>query len=122
MESQLFTDIRRKTEGFVEKSSERLLPQRHYWRKSDRYRAEVYAGYESEIGEKTASICRVPLLACEEARDTAASITSRIFANSVGLSIDSVAPAARACSRRFSPKEVIATTGKSARSSSKAQP
>src|SRR5262249_47331728 len=50
-------------------------------------------------------------------RDTAALITSRIFASSVGLSIDSVPPAARACSRRVSPKDVIATTGKSASSS-----
>jgi hypothetical protein len=50
-------------------------------------------------------------------RDTAASITSRILDKSVGLSIASVAPGARAYSRRFSPKDVIATTGKSANSS-----
>src|SRR5262249_47660333 len=50
-------------------------------------------------------------------RDTEASITSRILVMSVGLSIASVAPAARACSRSFSPKDVIATTGKSANSS-----
>jgi CheY-like chemotaxis protein len=47
----------------------------------------------------------------------AASITLRIISTSVGLSITSVAPADRARSRRSSPKDVIATTGKSASSS-----